>query len=62
MCPCTVMFDGTWQKWGHSSRYGVVSAISVNTVKVLEVQVLSSVCITCLRKEKSDTKSVEYDN
>ena len=55
------MFDGTWQQRGHFSRHGVVSTISVDNVEVLDVEVLSSVCITCLRKEKSDTKSVEYD-
>lgn len=30
----TIAFDGSWQKRDHSSRNGMVSAISVNTEKL----------------------------
>ena len=33
-----VSVDGTWQKRGFSSLNGVVAAISVNTVKVIDVE------------------------
>ena len=31
---CTA--DGTWQRWGHSSKIGVVFVISVRTGEVLD--------------------------
>ena len=36
-----VSFDGSWQKPGHSSINGIVSAISVSTGKVLDYEVKS---------------------
>lgn len=40
----TIALDGTWQKRGYSSLNGVVSAISVSTGKVVDIQVLSKHC------------------
>lgn len=37
-------FDGTWQRRGHRSLNGAVSAISVTTGKVLDVRVYSKHC------------------
>ena len=42
-----VSVDGSWQRRGHSSRNGVVTAISVVTGKVLDTEVLSSYCRVC---------------
>lgn len=39
-----VAFDGTWQKRGHLSHNGVVTATSVDTGKVIDVQVMSKFC------------------
>lgn len=40
----TAIFDGTWQKRGHNSLNGVVSAISGETGKVLDVKILTKYC------------------
>ena len=37
-----VSFDGSWQKQGHSSLNGILSAISVSTGKVLDYGVKSN--------------------
>ena len=48
---CGVSCDGTWQKRGFSSRNGCVTAISIDTEKVLDVDTLSR-----------DVSSVSYMN
>lgn len=50
--------DGTWQRRGYSSINGVVSVISMETGKVLDVEAINKVCKVCflkvhLRKENS---------
>lgn len=40
----TAIFDGSWQKRGHSSLNGIVSAISGETGKVIDVRVLTKYC------------------
>ena len=50
-----VSVDGRWQKWGHSSKIGVVFVMSVLTGEVLDFEVLSHVCHTC-RWYKSNLK------
>ncbi len=42
-----VSFDGTWAKRGHTSLFGVVYVISVDTGEVLDYEVLSNFCKTC---------------
>lgn len=44
---CGVSVDGTWQRRGHTSKNGCVAAISVDTGKVLDLEVMSSYCRTC---------------
>ncbi|GBM31368.1 hypothetical protein AVEN_99591-1 [Araneus ventricosus] len=44
---CGVSVDGTWQKRGHTSIIGCVSAISVDAGKVLDVEVISKMCRIC---------------
>ena len=39
-----VSFDGTWAKRGHTSLFGMVFAISVDTGEVLDYHVLSKFC------------------
>lgn len=57
---CTVMCDGTWHKRGHSSLHGVVSAISMDTVKVVDVECKSKVCKGCEVMSKVDPLSDKY--
>ncbi|GFV25906.1 uncharacterized protein TNCV_3868731 [Trichonephila clavipes] len=39
-----VAIDGTWQKKGHTSLNGVVTAVSVDTGKVVDAEILSRKC------------------
>lgn len=51
----TVIFDGTWQRRGHSSLNGVVSAIGANTGKVIDVRVFSKYCRCTNRLQNEHT-------
>lgn len=42
-----VSVDGTWQKKGFTSTLGVVTAISVDSGKVLDVSIMSKSCKAC---------------
>ena len=44
---CQVSVDGTWQKRGHASMNGVVTVISKENGKCLDVEVLSKKCRGC---------------
>ena len=44
-----VSVDGTWQRKGFTSMNGVVTAISVDSGKVLDVSILSKSCKGCVR-------------
>ncbi|GFU10874.1 uncharacterized protein NPIL_648651 [Nephila pilipes] len=46
-----VAVDGSWQKQGFSSKNGVVTVTSVDTGKVIDVEILSKHCI-CPNKTK----------
>lgn len=51
-----VAFDGSWQRRGHRSLNGVVSAVGVNSCKVLDARIFSKHC-RCknrLKKEHED--------
>ncbi|GFX76655.1 hypothetical protein TNCV_3163731 [Trichonephila clavipes] len=39
---CGISVDGTWQRRGYTSMNGCVAAISVDTGKVLDIEVMSS--------------------
>jgi len=45
---CIVSFDGTWQKRGHASINGVVTAISAENGKCLDTHVMSKNCKGCV--------------
>jgi hypothetical protein len=59
---CGISIDGTWQKRGYSSHNGVVTAISLDTKKCLDVEVLSDKCQQCLKwsKKQNDPKYQEW--
>ena len=44
---CNACCDGTWQRRGSSSLNGCVTAISLETRKILDVLLLSKVCKKC---------------
>lgn len=47
-----VSVDGTWQRKGFSSTLGVITAISVDIGKVLDVAILSKSCKGCTKMKK----------
>ena len=49
-----IALDGTWQKRGHASLHGVVSATLVDTGKVVDVEVLSKFCQNCQTDEEHE--------
>ena len=52
-------FDGTWQRRGHVSLNGVVTAISQENGKCVDYEVLSKTCQACKiweRKKETDTE------
>lgn len=40
----TAIFDGTWQRRGHCSQNGVVTAIAANSGKVIDTRILTKFC------------------
>ena len=59
---CGISLDGTWQKRGHASHNGVVTAISLQTKKCLDVEVLSDRSQQCAKwkNRASDPKHNEW--
>jgi len=57
---CAASFDGTWQRRGYSSHNGCVTAISMDTGKVIDVEALSVSCKQCQLHEHLDKNSIEY--
>ena len=53
-------FEGTWQRRGHSSHQGIVTAISTDTGKCVDFDVLLNICTGCRYWDKQDTTSVRY--
>lgn len=51
------VFDGTWQKRGHTSLNGVITATSFDTGKVVDVECLTKFCHGCI---KNPNKKVEH--
>ena len=49
---CGISLDGTWQKRGHASHNGIVTAISLDKKKCLDVEVMSDKCQQCLKWQK----------
>ncbi|GFU92801.1 uncharacterized protein TNCV_785951 [Trichonephila clavipes] len=49
---CGVSLDGTWQKRGYLSHNGCVSCISIDTGKILDIEIMSHFCRICSKKAK----------
>ena len=59
MGECGISLDGSWQKRGHTSHNGVVTAISLDTKKYLDVEVMSDKCKAC-QKWQNRVNDVKY--
>ncbi len=59
---CGISLDGSWRRRGHVSHNGVVTAISLQTKKCLDVEILSDKCKACQKwkKKESDPKYEEW--
>ena len=55
-----VSVDGTWQKRGHSSKTGIVFAMSVDTGEVLDYEVRTLHCRECISHQNDVNSSLEY--
>ena len=57
-----VSVDGTWQRRGFSSLNGVLAAVSVWTGKVIDIEIMSRHCKSCVANESLKiVNPVEYD-
>ncbi|GFY21117.1 CCHC-type domain-containing protein [Trichonephila clavipes] len=54
---CGVSVDGTWQRRGHSSLNGCVAVLSIDTGKVLDLEVMSKWCRNCNTSKSSEKKA-----
>ena len=52
-----VSLDGSWQKRGHKSLNGVVTAISMDTGKVIDVHCMSRYCQVCTVQRSDKEKN-----
>ena len=57
-----VSIDGTWQKRGHNSHNGVVTAVSVVSGRALDIEVLSNYCKGCAQWTTEQKKSDAYES
>ena len=59
---CGVSINGTWQKRGHASHNGVVTVISLDSKRCLDVEVMSDKCSQCLKwsKKTNDPRYEEW--
>ncbi|GFX74198.1 uncharacterized protein TNCV_2912311 [Trichonephila clavipes] len=57
---CGISVDGTWQRRGYSSMNGCVAALSFDTGKVVDIEIMSSYCPTC-RKISKMPRSIESE-
>ncbi|GFV39457.1 CCHC-type domain-containing protein [Trichonephila clavipes] len=55
---CGISIDGTWQRRGYSSLNGCVSAISVDTGKILDIEVMTQYCHICAKGNSQSSKQV----
>ncbi|GBL96020.1 hypothetical protein AVEN_199980-1 [Araneus ventricosus] len=62
-----VSVDGTWQRPGYNSLNGCVSVLSIDTGKILDVEIMSQYCRTCKKlqgvpKHMKSSKLRSMDN
>jgi hypothetical protein len=43
----TACFDGSWQKCGHTSLHGIISATSSDKEEVLHIEIMKKFCFVC---------------
>ncbi|GFW66758.1 uncharacterized protein TNCV_3783281 [Trichonephila clavipes] len=55
---CGISIDGTWQRRGYSSLNGCVSAISVDTGKILDIEFMTQYCHICAKGNSQSSKHV----
>ncbi|GFT22379.1 uncharacterized protein TNCV_3273591 [Trichonephila clavipes] len=55
---CGISIAGTWQRRGYSSLNGCVSAISVDTGKILDIEVMTQYCHICANGNSQSSKHV----
>ena len=55
-----VSVDGTWQRRGHNSHNGAVTAFSVVSGKAFDVEVLSNYCKGCAQWKEEEKKSPAF--
>ncbi|GFX90476.1 uncharacterized protein TNCV_2073541 [Trichonephila clavipes] len=55
---CGISIDGTWQRRATSSLNGCVSAISVDTGKILDIEVMTQYCHICAKGNSQSSKHV----
>ena len=55
-----VSVDGFWQRRGHTSHNGLVTAISVSPGKALDIEILMNYCKGCSRWTKEQQGTPEY--
>ena len=56
----SVTIDGTWQRKGHSSKFGVVFVMSARTGEVLDFVLKSLFCHECILHENDDKHGNTY--
>ena len=49
---CAVSCDGSWQRRGFSSLNGYITAISMDTGKIVDAEIMSRYCKGCVSNEK----------
>ena len=62
MADIGVSVDGTWQRRGYSSLNGVVVAISIDTGKILDLEILTRYCRQCEIQNKLLKDNIEALN
>ena len=59
----TISLDGSWQRRGHTSLNGCVTAISMETGKIVDVEAMSRYCKACSRMEETKISDpAKYDS
>ena len=57
-----ISLDGSWQRRGHSSLNGCVTAIAMDTGRIIDIEAMSRYCRGCsLQENLKQTDSAKYD-
>ncbi|GFU94960.1 uncharacterized protein TNCV_332961 [Trichonephila clavipes] len=59
---CGASVDGSWQRRGHMSLNGCVSVISIDTGKILDLEVMTQYCKMCELNVKREHVCSNYLN